>query len=206
MKGNFSLAVSQFVEQAKENMDEVKRSVVLQLASEIVERSPVGDKERWAVNKHSKYGRETHNLWVDEINQQIMSDPANLTKSGNLKRGIKKARRLGKKKLAEAYPIRGPKGYIGGHFRANWQIALDQPASGILDEIDAQGIATKNRLTAEVESIYAGSVAHITNNLPYGPRLEFEAWSSQAPQGMVRITVAEFQTMVNNAVKEVTSK
>lgn len=150
MSGSFSLAVSKFVEQAKDNMNEVKRSVVLQLASAIVERSPVGDPNNW------------------------VSKP--------------------------------PPGYIGGHFRANWQIALGQPASGILDEIDAQGIATKKRLAAEVESIYAGSVAHITNNLPYGPRLEFEAWSSQAPQGMVRITVAEFQTMVNNAVKEVTSR
>ena len=38
------------------------------------------------------------------------------------------------------------------------------------------------------------------NNLPYGPRLEYEGWSSQAPAGMVQVSVTEAQTFVNNAV------
>jgi hypothetical protein len=40
------------------------------------------------------------------------------------------------------------------------------------------------------------------NALPYGPRLEYEGWSSQAPAGMVRISVVEFQTFVDKAVME----
>lgn len=98
-----------------------------------------------------------------------------------------------------------PKGYVGGRFRANWQIGLDAPATGELDLIDADGEPTKKRLAAEIERIGAGHVVHITNNLPYGPRLEYEGHSSQAPQGMVRITVAEFQSIVGQAAREVKS-
>jgi hypothetical protein len=35
--------------------------------------------------------------------------------------------------------------------------------------------------------------------MPYALRLEY-GWSKQAPAGMVRVTVAEFQAVVNAAV------
>ena len=37
--------------------------------------------------------------------------------------------------------------------------------------------------------------------LPMPRRIEYEGWSSQAKAGMVRITVAEFQTFVDKAVR-----
>ncbi|WP_330210091.1 hypothetical protein [Pseudomonas sp. AM4(2022)] len=43
------------------------------------------------------------------------------------------------------------------------------------------------------------------NNLPYGPRLEYEGWSNQAPAGMVQITVTEFQMFINKAVSELSA-
>lgn len=145
----FALRIREFAEKAKDNMETVVVKTTTDIASRIVERSPVGNPDNW------------------------ISPP--------------------------------PKGYVGGRFRANWQIGLDAPAAGELDLIDADGEPTKKRLAAEIERIGAGHVVHITNNLPYGPRLEYEGHSSQAPQGMVRITVAEFQSIVDQAAKEVKS-
>ena len=39
------------------------------------------------------------------------------------------------------------------------------------------------------------------NSLPYIRPLEYEGHSKQAPAGMVRVSVTEFQTFVDNAVK-----
>lgn len=44
-----------------------------------------------------------------------------------------------------------------------------------------------------------GEVFYFTNPAPYARRVEF-GWSSQAPAGMVRVTVAEFQNIVRAAV------
>lgn len=145
----FTLRIREFAEKAKGNMDAVVVKTTTDIASRIVERSPVGNPDNW-------------------------KNPP-------------------------------PKGYVGGRFRANWQIGLDAPAKGELNLIDADGELTKTRLAAEIERIGAGHVVHITNNLPYGPRLEYEGHSSQAPRGMVRITVAEFQSVVDKAAKEVKS-
>jgi hypothetical protein len=41
----------------------------------------------------------------------------------------------------------------------------------------------------------AGSIFYLTNNLPYGERLEY-GYSKQAPSGMVRITLAEYEKIL----------
>lgn len=146
----FALRIREFAEKAKDNMEAVVVKTTIDVASRIVERSPVGNPDNWA------------------------SPP--------------------------------PKGYVGGRFRANWQIGLDAPATGELDAIDADGEPTKTKLAAEIERIGAGHVVHITNNLPYGLRLEYEGHSSQAPQGMVRITVAEFQSIIDQAARGVKAR
>ena len=44
------------------------------------------------------------------------------------------------------------------------------------------------------------AVFYITNSLPYARRLEY-GWSQQAPQGMVRLTVANFKEHVRKAAE-----
>ena len=46
----------------------------------------------------------------------------------------------------------------------------------------------------------AGQVAFIVNNLPYAIPLEY-GHSTQAPNGMVRITVERFQQIVDAAAR-----
>lgn len=96
-----------------------------------------------------------------------------------------------------------PAGYVGGRFRANWMFGVGKVDTTTTEDTDKNGGATLNRLAAAIGATGAGGVTFISNSLPYGPRLEYEGWSKQAPQGMVRITVAEFQQYVNKAAREV---
>jgi hypothetical protein len=88
---------------------------------------------------------------------------------------------------------RPPPGYVGGRARGNWQTTVGAPATTAL------GLRDKSAVRAEGEAVVAAwdgeGSAFITNNLPYIERLE-EGWSTQAPAGMVAVTVAEFRGAV----------
>lgn len=94
-----------------------------------------------------------------------------------------------------------PAGYVGGRFRANWMFGVGQIDTTTTDDIDKGGNTTLTRLASAIGATKAGGVTYISNSLPYGPRLEYEGHSSQAPAGMVRLTVAEFQRYVDRAVQ-----
>lgn len=89
-----------------------------------------------------------------------------------------------------------------GRFRGNWNISM----AGFDPTVRVEGF-TKDSLpiiakaSHEVER-YQGGRIYISNNLPYARRLE-DGYSKQAPAGMVRITVVEFQDMVDRVVKSV---
>lgn len=90
-------------------------------------------------------------------------------------------------------PDGAPPGYVGGRSRANWQVAVgpaapDAEVNSKADEgtIIAEGIAAMNA-ARPFETIW------VYNNVPYIVRLEF-GWSSQAPEGMVRLSVAEVES------------
>lgn len=90
-----------------------------------------------------------------------------------------------------------------GRFRGNWQVTIGLPASGNVATNDKSGAQAINSGAAVLASFQIGPSIFITNNLPYGPRLEYEGWSKQAPAGMVRITVAEYEGLIRKAIGEV---
>ena len=83
-----------------------------------------------------------------------------------------------------------------GRFRGNWQVAIGALPNGTLDLEDRTGQATISAATARTAGVEAGDIIYLTNNLPYGPRLE-EGYSQQAPAGMVALTIQEFQAIAN---------
>lgn len=91
-----------------------------------------------------------------------------------------------------------PPGYVGGRFRANWQYAFNVVLTGDLPDIDPSGNVSISRIAANTGK---PGIHYIVNNLPYAERLE-NGWSTQAPQGMVGLTVLEFQAVVDKAVRE----
>lgn len=93
-----------------------------------------------------------------------------------------------------------PPGYVGGRFRANWQVQAETPSFQTTGDIDQAGQATIARLTTLVSAMKAGGLIYFNNSLPYAQRLE-DGWSGQAPGGMVEITAIEFQDYVNKAVQ-----
>ena len=93
-----------------------------------------------------------------------------------------------------------PKGYTGGHFRANWQLNEGSVPTGEVDAIDEDGADTMARALTRLPNQAAGKVFYWGNNLPYAQALE-DGHSKQAPMGMVSLTRREFMTYVRDAVK-----
>lgn len=84
-----------------------------------------------------------------------------------------------------------PAGYVGGRLRANWQTTLSSPANGELD-VTSEHIA-QAQLTATVNGVTIRDTIFFTNNLPYAASIEHGHSLTQAPQGMVKITLTEFE-------------
>lgn len=98
-----------------------------------------------------------------------------------------------------------PKGYVGGRFRGNWQYG-NMSEAGVpmaeLPDIDPTGQVSIERINAALPTDAAGKLHIIKNNLPYAQKLE-DGHSSQAPSGMVGLTVIEYQGIVSAAAASV---
>lgn len=96
-----------------------------------------------------------------------------------------------------------PPGYVGGRARGSWQYGYNAPNAADPGTIDSSGSAANARVAAGVRANQAPGVHYITSTVPYMRPLEYEAWSKQAPEGMVRVTVLEFQDFVKKAAEAV---
>jgi hypothetical protein len=95
-------------------------------------------------------------------------------------------------KIIQRSPVRS------GRFRANWQVGIDAIPTGLIRVNDVTGELAISKATAAIMKLKAGQKIHLVNNLPYARRLEY-GYSRQAPAGMVRITVREFQGLLKKA-------
>lgn len=89
-----------------------------------------------------------------------------------------------------------------GRFKGNWQVAIGVMPAGVLSLDDKSGTATMARVTAATLALEAGQVIYLVNNLEYARALEY-GHSKQAPSGMIRVTIQEFNAAVNKAANEV---
>lgn len=89
-----------------------------------------------------------------------------------------------------------------GRFRANWVTTYGNPSYRTTAATDRSGQASILKGQGTIRRTPAGETIYILNSLPYAIPLEY-GHSKQAPAGMVRLTVAEFQTFVDNAVRSV---
>lgn len=88
-----------------------------------------------------------------------------------------------------------------GRARNNWIAKLGTPARHTRLTGDVTGQKTINQITTTV-SEFGGNVYYLTNNLPYIRRLEYDAWSTQAPDGMVRVSVLEYEQALKRAISK----
>jgi hypothetical protein len=167
----------------------------------------VGNPEIWAANvAHRQANTEAADAYDFKVavrNTVINLTDSNFTKAGKLKRGVKYAKPLTKTERDQNYNVNGlvaGKGYVGGRFRGNWQFSIGSPVDGVIDQIDPAGNVTLAKLKLQVEQLSIGETAYIVNNLPYGIALEY-GHSKQAPSGMIRVTLARFQQIVDEAIR-----
>lgn len=88
-----------------------------------------------------------------------------------------------------------------GRARGNWQVAIGNVPTGTLELDDKEGTVVIGRIQAETLNLKAGDSIYLINNLPYILPLEL-GHSSQAPAGMVRLTVQEFEPIVAAIARE----
>lgn len=187
----FLAAIQLYIDSSKEGMDEVVRRTGIKILAQLVEMSPVGNPDIWEVNQAAV----AHNTAVTNHNATLRDNPANMTKSGRLKRGLIRHDSMGIKK---------PEGYVGGRFKNNWYVGFDSQPTQSNDTPDASGQGSNSRGLAVLEVFRVGQVSSIyfTNNLPYAQALE-NGHSGQAPGGMVGITALDAAQLFREAMSEV---
>ena len=79
-----------------------------------------------------------------------------------------------------------------GHFKANWQVSIGRPATGIVNGVDPDGAQTIARGEAVLRRVRAFDTVHITNNVAYAQELE-EGSVQRPPAAMVKAAVASVQ-------------
>jgi hypothetical protein len=207
LSGGFAAQIQAFANQAQEAIDATLREIVIELGSSVIRMSPVGNPEIWAANvahqqKNSR-AADDYDFKVAVRNTLINLDESNFTKSGNLKKGVKYAKPLTKAERVQNFNVNGllsGKDYVGGRFRGNWMFSIGSPDNTTTEEVDPSGRKSNARIVDGAIEFKAGDTAYITNSLPYAIPLEF-GHSQQAPGGMVRITVARFQQIVLEAIR-----
>jgi len=184
---SFAADIQAFVEKAKAAPELVIRKVATDILTSIVMRSPVGNPELWAINATARH----YNDEVAAHNTALRQDPANLTKAGRLKPG---------RKLNDGMSIVSPAGYVGGRFRAAWTVSIGAPSGAVTGDVDKSGQPTIEKGISVIATADGQQDIYITNNLPYARALEY-GHSTQAPAGMVRVTLVEVGSYIENAVR-----
>lgn len=87
-----------------------------------------------------------------------------------------------------------------GAFVNNWKVNDNSP-------FDKNKTSSKNTVKNRVKNIIAEidlkkETINLQNNAPYSQRLEFDAWSNQAPSGFLRINVKQWDNIVSKIAKK----
>jgi len=83
-----------------------------------------------------------------------------------------------------------------GTARGNWQIGLNVAPSNEVDTADKNGSNTIASGNGKLRAVKLGDSVFVTNNLPYAGVIE-HGGKNRRPHGMVKVTVAEYQNVVN---------
>lgn len=169
---SFSTQIRAFCNKTNTSIDDAVKLATVLAVQQLVMRSPVADPDLWQVNAGAVAARES------------------AFNSGKSARAAKKA-----------HPNKAGRRYIGGRFRANWQVGLHQnPDTTITDNTDAGGAKTISRLTAVAAAARAGGIIYVSNSLPYADALE-RGHSKQAPAGIVRLTMLALPAALEAALR-----
>lgn len=98
-------------------------------------------------------------------------------------------------------------GYVGGQFRGNWQLGVNQkPVGWLKGKIDPSGEATVTENISKIPAAASrGYKYYIVNNVPYARALE-DGHSTQMPAHTLTRVRGEFKQMVAKVAERIKSE
>lgn len=89
-----------------------------------------------------------------------------------------------------------------GSLRASWTPNNGEPIARNVDIGEDPSAARVNDVAKVVNTLQLGDTYSLANGQPYARRIEYEGHSAQAPSGTMRVTAAEWDQIVNQAVRD----
>ena len=92
---------------------------------------------------------------------------------------------------------------LSGHLKGNWQPSIDAPETDEVPRASKDGAFVKRLVLDVLAKLKGDETFYFSNNAPYVLVIEYEGHSSvKAPDGMVRISLAEVGQLINQAIRE----
>lgn len=175
-KAGWSHSLTEFADQAGEDITQMARAIGIAMLTEVVNRSPVGNPDLWEVNKAL---RSKNIALADAYDANV--DTRNASNTGK-----KKFKKLTQRERKENFYVDAKaagKGYIGGTFRGSHMVSIGAPDMTVVENVDPSGRETISKGSMLIRASGKFPVIYIQTNSPYGEMLEL-GHSTQAPGGV----------------------
>ena len=175
-KAGWSHSLTDFADQAGEDITQMARAIGIAMLTEVVNRSPVGNPDLWEANKAL---RSKNTALADAYDVNV--DARNASNTGR-----KKFKKLTQRERKENFYVDAKaagKGYIGGTFRGSHMVSIGAPDLTVVENVDPSGRETINKGAMLIRASGQFPVIYIQTNSPYGEMLEL-GHSTQAPGGV----------------------
>lgn len=92
---------------------------------------------------------------------------------------------------------------LSGHLKGNWQPSIGAPETDEVPRASKDGGYVKQLVLDVLAKLTGDETFYFCNNAPYVLVIEYEGHSSKkAPEGMVRVSLAEVGMIVNQAIRD----
>jgi len=175
-KPGWSHSLTDFADQAGEDITQMARAIGVAMLTEVVNRSPVGNPDLWEANKAL---RSKNTALADAYDANV--DARNASNTGR-----KKFKKLTQRERKENFYVDAKaagKGYIGGTFRGSHMVSIGAPDLTVVENVDPSGSDTISKGAMLIRASGQFPVIYIQTNSPYGEMLEL-GHSTQAPGGV----------------------
>ncbi|MBJ2224913.1 HK97 gp10 family phage protein [Pseudomonas sp. MF7451] len=175
-KAGWSHSLTDFADQAGEDITQMARVIGIAMLTEVVNRSPVGNPDLWKANIALK---SKNVALADAYDANV--DVRNASNTGR-----KKFKKLTQRERKENFFVDAKaagKGYIGGTFRGSHMVSIGAPDLTVVENVDPSGRETINKGAMLIRASGQFPVIYIQTNSPYGEMLEL-GHSTQAPGGV----------------------
>ena len=175
-KAGWSHSLTDFADQAGEDITQMARVIGIAMLTEVVNRSPVGNPDLWKANVALK---SKNVALADAYDANV--DVRNASNTGR-----KKFKKLTQRERKENFFVDAKaagKGYIGGTFRGSHMVSIGAPDLTVVENVDPSGRETINKGAMLIRASGQFPVIYIQTNSPYGEMLEL-GHSTQAPGGV----------------------